>query len=125
METEHRPKNFPKKKSKMKIPDPIYLRKVVQTVTAVLAAHGGGRRANALGGAHATAISHVGVALGGGAILVDLETVDAPVGLLESSGVVADVVIAAAVESGADGVCAPDLAGPLATEGDIEDLARL
>jgi hypothetical protein len=88
----------------MKIPDTIHLHEVVQTVTAVLAAHGGGRRADALGGTHATAISHVGVALGGGGILVDLETVDAPVGLLESSGVVADVVVAAAVEGGADSV---------------------
>lgn len=57
------------------------------------------------------------------AILVDLEGVDAPVGTLEGRGIVLDVRVAGASVGGA-GAAGPDgaVAGPVATESDVEDL---
>jgi len=54
------------------------------------------------------------------AFLVDLEGVDAPVGTLESRGVVLDVRVAGTSVGGA-GAAGPDIAGPGAAEGDVED----
>lgn len=64
------------------------------------------------------------VALGSArAILVDLEGVDAPVGTLEDRRVVLDVRVAGASVGGAR-AAGPDgaVAGPVAAEGDVEDL---
>lgn len=64
------------------------------------------------------------VALGSArAILVDLEGVDAPVGTLENRRVVLDVRVAGASVGGAR-AAGPDgaVAGPVAAEGDVEDL---
>lgn len=50
---------------------------------------------------------------------VDLERVHQPVGLLEGGGVVGDVVLARAADGGT-AAGAPDLAGPVTAEGDVE-----
>jgi len=57
------------------------------------------------------------------AILVDLEGVDAPVGTLEGRGVVLDIRVAG-TSVGRAGAAGPDgaVAGPVAAEGDVEDL---
>ena len=65
-----------------------------------------------------------GVALGGAAVLVDLERVDSPVGLLEVGGVVPHVIVAGAGLGGA-GAGGPGVTGPVAAEGDIEDDLQL
>lgn len=56
-----------------------------------------------------------------GVLLVDLERVDAPVGLVERCRVVLDESFAGAGFAGA-GTCWPDCAGPVAAEGYVEDL---
>lgn len=52
---------------------------------------------------------------------VDLEGVDLPVRGLESRRVVLDKVVASVSLAGA-GSTAPDIAGPVTAEGDVEDL---
>lgn len=61
------------------------------------------------------------IALGGVAILVDLECVDAPVRLLECGWVLANKVVAGAGFGGA-AAGGPGGAGPVAAESDIEHL---
>lgn len=61
------------------------------------------------------------VALGGVAVLVDLERVDAPVRLLEGGWILAHKVVAGAGFGGA-AASGPGGAGPVAAESDIEDL---
>ena len=55
------------------------------------------------------------------ALLVDLEGVDAPVGVAESRGVVLDVGVARAGVGGA-AAGRPNVAGPVTAESDIKDL---
>lgn len=67
----------------------------------------------------------VNVALGGAAVvLVDLERVDAPVGLVECGRVVLDVRYAG-VSLGSAGARGPRIASPVTTEGNVEDLIDL
>lgn len=53
--------------------------------------------------------------------LVDLERVDGPVRVLEGRGVVLDEVLAGGGLGSAGGVVGPDVSGPVAAEGGVED----
>lgn len=54
--------------------------------------------------------------------LIDFETIDRPVGVRESRGVVLHVIVAGIGEGGAVGAGAPNGSGPVATEVCVEDL---
>jgi len=70
-----------------------------------------------------TTVDIDGEPCGGGiaAALVDLERVDGPVGVAEGGRVVGDVGVAVAGQ-GAAAAGAPDVSGPVAAEGGVEDL---
>jgi hypothetical protein len=63
----------------------------------------------------------VRVTLGAATLLVDLERVDAPVGLGEGGWVVLDIGVAGA-SLGGTATRGPDIAGPVTAEGNVEDL---
>ncbi len=54
--------------------------------------------------------------------LIDVQTIDRPVGVCESRRVVLHVVITGVREGGAAGARAPDISGPVAAEVCVQDL---
>lgn len=82
-----------------------------------------GRIEMAVNGCVQAAADDVADAVAG--VLVDFEGVDLPVGVLECSRVVLDVVLAGAGERRAGGIGAPDSTGPVTAEGGVEDLNRV
>lgn len=107
----------------------LHLLAVLVAVAAVLPGWTG-RGADLVGGSAALGVGcSVGVGYfvalaAAAAVLVDLERVDAPVGALEGGGVVLDEGVAGGGVGGA-AAAGPDVAGPIATEGDVEDLCML
>lgn len=65
----------------------------------------------------------VDITLRAATVLVDLERVDAPVGIGEGGRVVLDVGVASA-GLGGTATRRPDAAGPVTAEGDVEDLNK-